>query len=135
MTPVVKIILMVLITWVITELIKTIIESVKAGKFSPKFLLAYGGMPSAHSSFVASIATSLYLIEGMTTVFLLSLGLGILVVRDITVIRNQIDRNSKAITKLHKDKIHIKPISHSVLEIIIGVTIGIIIPLILNILI
>ena len=125
-----RIILYVAVTWIIAEILKTIIESYKAKKFSPRFFLAYGGMPSAHTTFVVALATSIFLVEEMSTAFLVSVGLAIVVVRDLIKVRDQIDKNTSAIAKIQK----MKPVllSHTYLEIFVGLLLGILGPVLLS---
>lgn len=130
----IKIFLMVFITWLISDILKTVIDSIKHKKFRPRMLLAYGGMPSSHSSLVSSMSMSLFLIEGITSVFLLSIGIAILVIRDLVTLRARIDENSKAISVISKDNAPY-PLSHNTVEIIAGIALGIICPMILNLVI
>ena len=128
----IKILLIVFITWLASDILKTMFDTVKNKKFRLRMLLAYGGMPSSHTTFVTSLAISIYLIEGITTAFLISCAFFIIVVRDLITLRNRIDMNSKNISKLLKKKPRPELLSHNFMEIIVGFVLGIVLPLLLN---
>ncbi|MEG0178329.1 MAG: divergent PAP2 family protein [Oscillospiraceae bacterium] len=44
-----------LLSWLIAQICKTIINFIKVGKFDPERLIGAGGMPSAHSALVCSM--------------------------------------------------------------------------------
>ncbi|MFT4303007.1 MAG: divergent PAP2 family protein [Candidatus Woesearchaeota archaeon] len=119
------------ITWILAEILKVFTYYLKSKKFDLKIALKYGGMPSSHTAFVTGLATTIFIIEGFTTAFLLSLAIWILVLRDLVVIRGHIDTNSKNIKKITKNKMNNSFLSHTNKEIAIGFLIGIITPFIL----
>ena len=114
MIPAIRIIILVAAAWLIGSVIKII------SKRSTKAVFAYGGMPSDHMTFVTAMCTSLLLVTGFDTVFLLSCALWILVLNDLIVLRRKIDENSRI------------KISHTPVEIAIGIALGIVVPIILN---
>ena len=126
-----KIAIIVIITWLFTEVIKIILEAKKTKKINWKTLFKYGGMPSAHSSFVTSLATTIFLAEGFTTTFIIAVAIAILIIRDLLVIRTSIDRNAHNIEKTTSKiktipTIKAKTIMHTKIEMLIGSLIGII---------
>lgn len=131
-----KLILAPLLSALLTQLIiKQIIEAIR-GKFSWKNLLSYGGMPSAHSALVSSLATIIGLSEGLNSpAFALSLFFSIIVITDAIGFRGYLTEHSKAINKLiidlpddleYKYKTLNERISHTVNQVIAGCITGII---------
>lgn len=129
MEDVIKLFLMILFTWLIAEIFKVLTVSINTKKFQPNVLLYYGGFPSSHTTLVTSLAVSIFLIEGFNTAFILSLVIFGLTIRDIITLREHIDLNSKSIYVLSNKKIKIKEISHKVAEIIGGLILGVILPI------
>ncbi|MCB9358927.1 divergent PAP2 family protein [Candidatus Woesearchaeota archaeon] len=127
-----KIFILVASSWILAEILKVMTYFVRTRELDIKVALRYGGMPSSHSAFVTGLAVSIYLIEGFSTSFLLGLAIWILVLRDLMVIRGNIDNNTKNIQVLSKNKIKGVMLSHTIKEISVGIAIGILIPLIIN---
>jgi acid phosphatase family membrane protein YuiD len=130
----IKIGLMIFLSWLTAELIKLTVHSIKYKKLNLKSATSYGGFPSAHTTLVSSLVFSILFIEGFSTNLIISIVLFSIVIRDVIKIRANIDLNSKNISILSKNKLKTARISHSYLEIISGVIIGFIIPLIINLL-
>jgi acid phosphatase family membrane protein YuiD len=86
-----------------------------------------GGAPSSHSAFSASLATSVFLIEGFSLIFLVTLGFALVIVYDAFATRANIDRNFRQLDKSQK----MRRIGHTFYEAVAGVIIGIIAPVIL----
>ena len=118
----------------LTQLVvKQLIEAIK-GKFSWKNLMAYGGMPSAHSALVTSLATIIGFKESLnSSTFAVSLFFAIIVITDAIGFRGYLTEHSKAINKLiidlpdeleYKYKTLNERISHTVAQVIIGAITG-----------
>jgi uncharacterized protein len=132
MLPAIKIIVLVALSWFVAQSSKVVVESIRAKKFLPDRFVSFGGMPSSHAAFVAALCTSLYLIEGPTTAFVVSIALLIIVIRDALDLRMTVDRNTIAIARISRNKYRQRLISHKPLELLAGVVIGIVLPLVLN---
>ncbi|MFT4343839.1 MAG: divergent PAP2 family protein [Candidatus Woesearchaeota archaeon] len=113
--------------WLFSEVLKVIFASYRCGKLDFKACIRYGGMPSSHSAFVSSLAVSVYVVQGLSALFIVCVALAVLVVRDIMVIRGTID---SLISELKLTK-KIRLITHTPVEIGVGLGIGIIVPLLL----
>ena len=88
-------------------------------------------MPSAHSSFVTSLATTIFLAEGFTNTFIIALSIWVLVIRDLLVIRTSIDKNAKNLEKITSKiksfpTIKARTIMHTKIEMLVGCLIGLI---------
>lgn len=78
-----KILLACLTAWFLSQAIKTALKITKEKKFDINYLIfGVGGMPSSHTAVVSSLAASILLLEGATTLFALSLIFAIIVMRD-----------------------------------------------------
>ena len=63
-----------------------------------------GGMPSTHSAFVISLVTILYLTEGVSSTFVVSLVLAVIVLRDASGVRRTVGEEGMVITQMMKVK-------------------------------
>ncbi len=98
-----KIFIIPLLVVVIVQLIKTFYD-LKKKELSWNVFLNYGGMPSGHTALVVSTATTIGLFDGFNSpIFLLSLILAILTVRDALGFRMQLSEHGKIINKLIKE--------------------------------
>lgn len=128
MRDIILIVLMVVTAWVAAELIKFFIDCSLNKRPNARIFLSYGGFPSAHSTLVSALCTSILLVQGLSVSFLVSLVLAAVVIRDTITLRQYIDKNSRHIRELSNHSIEIDYISHSIIEIIVGIAIGVIVP-------
>lgn len=98
-----KILLIPLLVVIIVQTLKSLYDF-KKGLFHWNVFISYGGMPSGHTAMVVSAATTVGLYAGFTSpVFLISLVLAILVVRDALGFRMQLSEHAKILNKLIKE--------------------------------
>lgn len=126
-----------IIASVFTQFFAKLIISKLRGSFSWKNLFAYGGMPSAHSALVSSLATSIAITKGINSVeFAISFFFALIVIVDAMGLRGHITEQSKTINKLIidlPDELEYKyrelneRVAHTPLQVIVGSLIGIII--------
>lgn len=64
------------------------------------FMWRTGGMPSSHSAIAVSISSSIALTEGFTNLFILSLFLSLIVIRDALGVRRSSGLQSTALNRL-----------------------------------
>ena len=85
-------------------------------------------MPSSHSAFVVALATIIYLEEGSSTAFAISLVLAFIVIRDAFGVRRTVGEEGMAVNQiLQKLKIHKKThfsMGHTPKQVIVGSLIG-----------
>lgn len=110
------------------QLLKLIIFFFRHKTLSWHDLVVTGGMPSSHSAFVVSLATAIYVEEGLSTAFVVSLVLALIVLRDAFGVRRAVGMEGKQIEKLlklHKlkSKFHYS-MGHTPLEVLVGSLIG-----------
>jgi len=131
-----ELILSVVITWLLGKIIKTIIQWSKDKKISAKALLYDGGMPSLHTIATVSLATALFLENGLrpSALFVLSIVLALIVINDALKVRMLVEEHSKIINKMNAGKKDFKKMEehagHKPIEVLVGIIIGIIIPII-----
>ena len=123
-----KIALAVLVGGFGAQLLKLLIFFFRHKSLSWHDLVVTGGMPSSHSAFVVSLASIVYLEEGLSTAFVISLVLAMIVLRDAFGVRRTVGMEGKQIEKLlrlHKlkSKFHYS-MGHTPLQVVIGATLG-----------
>ncbi|MFH1682974.1 MAG: divergent PAP2 family protein [Candidatus Woesearchaeota archaeon] len=123
-----KIILSLLLAGFGAQLVKLIIFWFKHKTLTWRDLVVTGGMPSSHSAFVISLATIIYLVEGASTGFALSLVLAMVVIRDAFGVRRSVGEEGHVLDQIIK-KLKIKTklhysLGHTPLQVIVGSLIG-----------
>ncbi len=126
-----KIILTLLLAGFGAQLIKLVGLWFKHKSLSWHDLVVTGGMPSSHSAFVISLATIIYLEEGTSTAFAISLVLAFIVVRDAFGVRRTVGEEGVVINELIqklklKDKTHFS-MGHTPLQVMVGSLIGLLV--------
>jgi len=133
----IKILIALLLAIAISQLTKILIAKIKYKEvFDWKDLFLTGGMPSAHSSLVASLCLSIYLLEGFTIIFIMSLALTFIVIRDALGVRRSVGEEGKAINDIIKElneimkgkKVKLKEVNYSLghepKDVLAGILIG-----------
>ena len=123
-----KLALAVLLAGFGAQLLKLLIFYFRHKSLTWHDLVVTGGMPSSHSAFVVSLVTIIYLMEGISTAFVVSLVLALVVLRDAFGVRRAVGMEGKQIErllKLHKlkSKFHYS-MGHTPREVAIGAFIG-----------
>ncbi|MBI5621942.1 divergent PAP2 family protein [Candidatus Falkowbacteria bacterium] len=92
--------LLPIIAGIVAQLIKIIIELAR-GTFSWHVVKKYGGMPSAHAAFIFGLLTEVAITDGLaSTTFAIALIVTILIIRDATGYRRDMDKHARAINTL-----------------------------------
>jgi len=128
-----KYIVVPLIITILSQTIKVIIESIKNKKIDiARFFDGMGGMPSTHSSLVASLSTIIYLNYGIySPIFSISLIFSLITIYDSMGIRYESGNQAKILNKLTNSKLKEK-LGHKPIETLAGVLLGILFTIILN---
>ena len=124
----------VISTLILAQLIKSITNAVRGRKFSWKYLIyGVGGMPSSHTAAVIFLTVSLFLIEGLSSLFVVSFVFSLLVIRDAVGVRHAVGEQAKIINELEdaiwKGKksrlVHLKELmGHTPTEVAAGIALG-----------
>lgn len=117
-----------LLAWLITGIIKFIINSIRVKRFAID-LVGYGGMPSNHSAIVSSCLFFVGYKEGVeSSVFTVALTLAFIVMLDAASLRKHIEKQSKVLNELSlkmPNRLSLRErIGHSKKEIAAGALLG-----------
>jgi acid phosphatase family membrane protein YuiD len=128
-----KLILGIVVTWLVVNILKPFIKWKKAGKFEKRFLAEDGGMPSGHTSWVAPLATGMYLETGFSYYFIISVVITLNVVYDAISVRPKIGRQARMFNTLMEGKEGFEKLEESVghtpAEVLVSLVLSVIIPL------
>ena len=118
------------------QLIKLLIYFFKHKSLSFNDLVVTGGMPSSHSAFVVAMVTIIYLQEGTSTAFAISLVLALIVIRDAFGVRRSVGAEGKALQKLFrlhklKSRSHYA-MGHTPLQVTVGAVLGFVVALLVH---
>ena len=130
-----RVIIAILLAGIIAQLIKMIIYWFRHKSLSWRDLIVTGGMPSSHSAFVTSLTTAIYLEEGATTAFAISLVLMFVVIRDAFGVRRTVGEEGLMIHRILgklklKDESHFA-MGHTPLQVLVGAALGILVSVII----
>jgi uncharacterized protein len=126
-----KILLAVLFAGFGAQLVKLIALWFKHKSLTIHDLFVTGGMPSSHSAFVVSLTTIIYLVEGASTAFAISLVFALIVLRDAYGVRRTVGEEGLLLQQVIK-KLKIKKtthfaMGHTPLQVGVGSVIGFIV--------
>lgn len=125
-----------IITWFIVQTIKLIIDLIKNKKLNVRRLWGSGGMPSAHSALMTSLATVIAYTEGFDSpIFALSVIVASVVMYDAAGVRRAAGKQAKVLNQIIESEgknINIQEklielLGHTPIEVVAGAIVGIII--------
>jgi len=130
-----------LVCWGISQIVKTIISVIVEKKFTPRQIFKDGGMPSAHVATVISVAVMCGWTMGFgSPLFALAGVFSVVVIRDSVGVRFDTGVNARAIKKLvskinedlpEESKVDIGKLKleagHTSLQVAAGVVVGIVV--------
>ena len=124
------IVLIPIIIGITTQFTKFLLSIIKHKKIELKYLLISGHMPSAHTSFVVSLATCMAYYDGIySSTFTISVIFAFIVIHDAIRIRMNIGENGKIVNKLIREIDGINKndyptlrerVGHKPLEVLVG---------------
>jgi len=115
----------------ISQALKLATDKVKGNFTWHNLLHDYGGMPSSHSAFVASLTTEIALLEGINSpLFAVTFIFSLIIIRDALGLRNNLAKANAEINKLNKNAQLIEKLGHTPIEIFTGCLVGILIVII-----
>ena len=130
-----------IITLILSQFVFKPLISIIRGRFSAKDIFSYGGMPSSHSALVTSLTTTIGIILGFKSPeFAMSLFFSLIVIIDAVGLRGFMSKQGETINKLVKDlpdeleykyDIMNEKIAHTISQALVGIILGILIPLII----
>ncbi|MDD2890165.1 MAG: divergent PAP2 family protein [bacterium] len=132
-----KVIKIYLLAVVLAQFLKIVFGYMREHKINVRYFIETGGMPSSHSAGVASLSTSVAIIQGVRSIdFAIALLFSLIVMYEATGLRREAGRQAKAINKLIDTLIHDKKqfehkrlqelLGHTPLEVLSGTALGIV---------
>lgn len=132
-----KAFLAVFLSWFLAQFIKVILGGRRQKKFDVRWLFDTGGMPSAHSATVASLATVVGLHYGFSTIpFLMALIICLITMFDAAGVRRHLGRQGKILNEI-VDEFYAKGavpekrlkelLGHTPFEVLAGALLGIVV--------
>lgn len=132
------ILLIAVIAWAAAQILKFLTDAVMNHRFSVKYLLTGGGMPSSHSSFVCACATAVGYRAGTDSVaFAIAVALALVVMYDAANVRKETGEQAKILNYIMENWGAGKPelfseelkelIGHTWLQVAAGALLGILI--------
>jgi acid phosphatase family membrane protein YuiD len=117
--------LSVLIAWAAAQVVlKIIVFSWKKKKLFLKAPFLSGGMPSGHSALVAALSTAIYINQGFTPLFIVTLILAALIIYDVLIKKRVIAGFLTVLAEKHPKKHLLDELGHGIKEVLVGVLIG-----------
>ena len=133
-----KVLIIPLCSWAIAQLLKVVVILIQKKQLDLRYLVGSGGMPSSHSAFVTSLATSIALLEGFGSVaFAISAIFALVVIYDAAGVRRSVGQQSVVLNRIIRELRDHRPfvelgrdlrefVGHTQLQVVIGVLIGIV---------
>ena len=130
-----KALLIPIVAWIIAQILKTIIQSLRDRHFNIRYMVSAGGMPSAHTALVSSLATTIGIVFGIGSgLFAISVVLAFVVMYDATGVRQAVDKQSAVLnhlmdnfpkTKHEFEYILRQLVGHTRLQVTMGAILGV----------
>ncbi|MFC2038167.1 divergent PAP2 family protein [Chloroflexota bacterium] len=134
-----KVIIVPVCSWALAQLLKVIIVLIRKKQLDFRLFVVSGGMPSAHSATVTSLATSVALVEGYDSVaFGIALIFALIVLYDAAGLRQSVGKQSIVLNRvlrelrLHRPVVELgrdlrEFIGHTEFEVLVGGLLGIVV--------
>ncbi|MBN1376833.1 divergent PAP2 family protein [Candidatus Woesearchaeota archaeon] len=131
----IKLILVLGLTFFISQTFKFVIDSFSMGKLYFWSYLQDGGMPSTHSAVVTSLTLVVYFNQGFSLLFFVVFVFSLIILNDAMKVRYETELEAKDLNKVMR-KLHIlhktlnERVGHKPLQVLAGIMLGFIISLI-----
>ncbi len=131
-----KILLSAGISFIVTGILKIFFHYISEKEFDIGVMFKTGGMPSSHTAFVVGSSTAIYLLEGISNLFALSLVMVFIVIADAIGLRRAVGKQATIINRIIDEFMQsktVKPerlyelLGHTPLQALAGLIIGIVI--------
>jgi hypothetical protein len=137
----VRFLLAPLVAWLIAQVAKVTLTSVRQRKLNLRVLAETGGMPSSHSAIVAGLTTAVGKYSGLSSAsFAIALIFTFVVMYDAAGLRRAAGRQAEVLNRLVEDLVHMRGVQearlrellgHTPTEVLVGAVIGLVVGLIL----
>ena len=99
-----------IIAWFVAQLFKMLISLVRDRRLDLTYLVSMGGMPSAHSSLVCALATSVALVNGVgSSAFAIAVFFAVIVMYDAAGVRQTVSHQSNMLNRILDELFKGKP--------------------------
>lgn len=131
-----RVLIIPLSSWAVAQLLKVLVILITKKQLDLRYLVISGGMPSAHSAIVSSLATALAIIEGVGSVaFAISCVFALIIMYDAAGIRQSVGQQSIVLNRILRELRLRRPvielgrdlrefIGHTPFQVLIGGLIG-----------
>ena len=130
-----------LVAWLVAQVAKVVIASVRMRRLNLRVLADPGGMPSSHSAICMGLTTAVGKHLGVSTApFAIALIFSFVVMYDAAGVRRAAGRQAAVLNRLVQDLVHMRGVQetelrellgHTPVEVLVGAVLGIAIGLIL----
>jgi len=130
-----KALLIPLVAWCTAQLLKVIISLIRDRRLDLSYMVTMGGMPSAHTALVCSLATTVAIVSGVgSTVFAVATFFAAIVMYDAAGVRQTVSHQSTILNRMLDELFKGRPafeqrlrelIGHTKFEVIAGAALGI----------
>lgn len=118
-----KVFIATILSWVIAQSLKIIINTIKEKRFNFRWVVGTGGMPSAHSAGAMALATSVGIQEGFgSTIFIATLVFAVVIAFDAQGVRRSTGQQAEILNKILDDIYWRRKIQENRLKELIGHT-------------
>jgi uncharacterized protein len=126
-------------SWVIAQAIKTAVILFQEKRLDWNYMISSGGMPSAHTATVCSLATSIAMTQGMGSVFFaIAVILAIIVMYDAAGVRQSVGKHSAFLNRLirelsfkttpnEREEDFREFVGHTPFQVLIGALVGVVV--------
>lgn len=126
------------LSWATAQVLKFLIYAAEHRELNWAYLLTGGGMPSSHSAFVCTCATSVAFLSGLaSSAFAISVVLALIVMYDAANVRHETGQQAKVLNHIMECWAEMKPeeftgqlkelVGHTWLQVFSGAALGILI--------
>jgi hypothetical protein len=129
------------VAWLIAQVAKVTLTSVRQRGLNLRVLAETGGMPSSHSAIVAGLTTAVGKYSGLSSAsFAIALIFTFVVMYDAAGLRRAAGRQAEVLNRLVEDLVHMRGVQearlrellgHTPTEVLVGALIGLVVGLIL----
>ena len=130
-----------LVAWLVAQVAKVVIASVRMRRLNLRVLADPGGMPSSHSAIVMGLTATIGKHLGVATApFAIALIFSFVVMYDAAGVRRAAGRQAAVLNRLVQDLVHMRGVQetelrellgHTPVEVLVGAVLGIAIGLLL----
>jgi len=129
-----------LLAWLVAQVLKVVITSVRQRRLNLRVLAEMGGMPSSHSAIVMGLTTALGRLNGVASApFAIALIFSFVVMYDAAGVRRAAGRQAAVLNRLVEDMMAQRGhpedrlrelLGHTPVEVLVGAVLGVIVGLV-----